>query len=226
METTSFVFDMDSTLIRGESLEDLVRCSLSEAADPKSLQALTEELERITRAGMNGEIDFDESLARRIALAPIRRKHVDQIVEKMLGEMTEGMAEWIDDLQRHGHDTWIVSGGLREMILPLARVLGIREERFFGNEAIWTNGILSGLQPSPLRKNTGKSTLLSSLKNAGKIRTPIVMIGDGMGDLHVYLSGVADDFYGFGEHAVRPAVQEKAPYFFTSVASMRLHAGL
>ena len=221
MQPTSFLFDVDSTLVCIESVQEMARMSIQEQPDKARKKALIKELEDITNAGANREIDLSESLARRIALSPISKKHVLQITAEMLENITEGMPEFISALHRHGHSVWILSASIRETILPLCRKLCIPDAHVFTNDAIWNNDILIGFEPSPLLQNDGKSEVVMKLKHGGQITLPTIMIGDGAGDLDVFLSGAADDFFGFGAHAKRPSVMTQAPHFFESVKEMR-----
>ena len=222
MQPTDFFFDVDSTVITRESLLDVVL----EAAGRDTDGTLERKLLEITNAGMNGEFSFEESLKRRLAFAVIRRSHMETVMERMLDEITDGMESFMHDLRGGGHGVWLLSAGVREMMLPLAGKLGISEMQVLANDAVWTDGRLTGFAAGPLLKTEGKASVLKHLKAQGSLSGRVIMIGDGAGDLHTYEAGEADDFFGFGEHAVRPSVLEKAPRFFRSVAEMREFVGL
>ncbi len=226
MKPTSFVFDADSTLIASESFQDMVKMALRSEPDVQKRQALEDELVAITNAGMNGDIDFDESLRRRMTLAPVTREIVTKVTETMLREITEGMPQFIADLHSAGHTAWIVSGGILTTMVPLGEKIGIPRDRIFCNEALWEGDVLKGLEQSSLRSNDGKAILIRSLTEKQILPRPLIMIGDGIGDLHVFLDGAADTFFGFGGHAVRPKVEKEAPHFFRSVREMRTFVGL
>ncbi len=221
MEPTDFFFDVDSTVITRESLLDVVL----EAAG-RDDGTLEQRLLEITNAGMNGEFSFEESLKKRLAFAVIRRPHMEAVMERMLEDITEGMETFMNDLRSRGHDVWLLSAGAREMMLPLAGKLSIPTAQVLANEAVWTEGRLTGFEASPLLKTEGKAVIIKDLRARGDVTGRVIMIGDGTSDLHTYEAGAADDFFGFGEHAVRPNVLEKAPQFFRSVADMRRFVGL
>ncbi len=221
MEPTQFFFDVDSTIIRRESLQDMVSLALESLEDAEKRAMTEQELVSITNAGMNGEIDFAEALKRRLSLAPVTKAHMNSVTDMMLTELTDGMEDFMKALHKAGHGTWILTAGIREMMLPLAVKLGIPKAQVLANEPVWIAGRLQDFEPGPLLKTEGKGILVRSLKESGIVSGRVVMIGDGMSDLGVFTSGAADDFLGFGEHAVRKNVKDKAPHFFLSVADMR-----
>lgn len=212
---THYFFDVDSTIISRESLMDMVLLAAGASAE------LEQELAEITNAGMNGEITFEESLKRRFAIAPITKTHMETVTQKMLGEVTHGMHEFIEALKKDGHDVWMLTAGIRDMMLPLAKKLGIPEHQVLANEAEWNGDTLSHFKPGPMLRTEGKAEIIRKLRKDGRIDGTVIMVGDGSSDLAVFTEGVADDFYGFGEHAVRPTVMKGAPRFFRSVREMR-----
>lgn len=226
MPIIHFFFDVDSTIIARESLEDMIALSIADEKDETVKESLLTKLTAITNAGMNGEIDFEESLKRRLALAPVKKEHMETVTLRMLDEITDGMEDFIHTLQSRGHSTWMLTAGIREMMLPLAEKLSIPSTRVIANDPLWIDGTLAGVQPSPLLTTKGKAEILRTLKDEKKINGRIIMIGDGASDLHTFTSGVADDFYGFGAHAVRSSVKKSAPQFFFSVTEIRNFLGL
>ncbi len=226
MEPTNFFFDVDSTVIARESLQDMVALALQAERYPEAQKRAEEALQAITDAGMNGEIDFRESLMRRLALAPVTKAHEETVTAQMLTEITEGMEDFMHVLRNAGHSTWLLTAGVRTMMLPLAEKLGIPQARVLANEAVWEDGRLTGFRDGPLLATRGKADILKDLRAAQRITGRIVMIGDGASDLATFTLGGSDDFYGFGAHAVRANVQKHAPHFFTSVAAMRSFVGL
>ena len=105
------VFDVDSTLIRGEVIEML-------AARVGAQDAVA----AITEAAMRGELDFAESLHRRVAtLAGLPAEVLDEVGEQL--ELTPGARTTIRTLRRLGYHVGVVSGGFRQVIDPLAHEL-------------------------------------------------------------------------------------------------------
>jgi phosphoserine phosphatase len=105
------VFDVDSTLIQGEVIE-----MLAERAG--ALAAVAE----VTDAAMRGELDFAESLHKRVAtLAGLPAEVLDDIADQI--ELTPGARTTIRTLRRLGFHCGVVSGGFRQVIDPLAHEL-------------------------------------------------------------------------------------------------------
>ena len=105
------MFDVDSTLIQGEVIEML--------ADRVGAHAAVAE---ITEAAMRGELDFAESLNRRVAtLAGLPAEVLEEVGEQI--ELTPGARTTIRTLRRLGFHCGIVSGGFRQVIEPLAHEL-------------------------------------------------------------------------------------------------------
>lgn len=226
MTPTHFFFDVDSTIITRESLEDMIALSIADEKNAGRKESLLQELKAITNAGMNGEIDFAESLPKRLALAPVTKDHMNTVTTRMLSEITEGMEAFLHALQQRGHQTWMLTAGIREMMIPLAKKLNILPQQVIANDPVWTNGRLTGVEPSPLLSTGGKAEILRTMKEVKAVEGRIIMIGDGASDLYTFTSGVVDDFYGFGEHAVRSNVQKHAPHFCHSVAEIREYLGV
>lgn len=194
----SVIFDFDSTLIRVESLEEILRPHLE--ADP----TLAEEMEAITNRGMEGLISFRESLEQRLALAQPTLTDVTQFGESARQYLTEGLDQVIIWLQGKGVDVHIVSGGLKEAIVPLAAELGVREDHVHAVALMWRpDGRLEGLD---------RNDPFSDTKRAGfaKLRphlaSPCIVIGDGYTDFELFHAGLAEHFIAFTAHKRRAAV--------------------
>ncbi len=78
------------------------------------------EIESITRMGMDGDIPFSESLARRLAIARPTREGLAQLGRELAGELTDGAEGLIARAFARGHEVWLVSGAFREVLLPAA----------------------------------------------------------------------------------------------------------
>jgi HAD superfamily phosphoserine phosphatase-like hydrolase len=204
----------------------MVALALAAEADPVHREAAETELLAITNAGMNGEIDFEESLNRRLALAPVTKAHMEEVTQHMLTRITTGMEEFFAALQGAGHGTWFLTAGIKEMMVPLAEKLGVPSTQILANEPMWMAGRLQRFEPGPLLKTSGKGELVKKLRSQEVIRGRVVMIGDGASDLGVFTSGAADDYYAYAEHAARPKVITRAPHVFRSVAEMRAFVGV
>jgi HAD superfamily phosphoserine phosphatase-like hydrolase len=212
----SFVFDFDSTLIRVESLDMILSAALGD--DPGKIAAI----EAITQAGMNGEIPLQESLKRRLSVAGVSQKILDQFAEKSCAYLTKGMEDLVKFLQEKGQAVFVLSGGFFESIYPVAKKLGISQDRCFGNKFLKEGEKIVGVDfTNPLTQTDGKTQLILQQKKAGQMPGRIHCIGDGISDADPYVQGVADYFWGFGGNVVREVVREKSTDFFTRVSDLK-----
>jgi phosphoserine phosphatase len=164
------VFDVDSTLIQGEVIEML--------ADRVGAQAAVAE---ITDAAMRGELDFAESLHRRVAtLAGLPAEVLEEVGEQI--ELTPGARTTVRTLRRLGYHCGIVSGGFRQVIDPLAHELMM--DFVAANELEIIDGKLTGRVIGPVIDRPGKAKALRDFaQQAGVPMEQTVAVGDGANDM-------------------------------------------
>jgi HAD superfamily phosphoserine phosphatase-like hydrolase len=207
-------FDFDSTVVKKETLDDAISTAL--AAHPER-ERIMRDVEDITRLGMEGKLDFKESVKRRIQVVPLSRRLLEDRGEAMLSEISDGMEELFALLRESGHDAHIVSGGFSEYISPVARLLGVPAHKQHTNRFIYDeNGTVIGVDKTALLwTNQGKTPVLRAMREqypTGRF----IMVGDGYNDYKAYESGAADTFIGYGANVVREPVKAKAPHFANS----------
>ncbi|RZJ17135.1 MAG: phosphoglycerate dehydrogenase [Brevundimonas sp.] len=196
-----FVFDFDSTLVTFETLEALADLALDGDVGAAEVRA---EIARLTDQAMNGELDFGEALRRRLALLPLTRAHVEALAAKVTsmatGSVRRNARFFTDNAQR----IYILSGGFREIIQPLAERLGIAADHVLANDLRYDiDGRVVGVDDAnPLSRENGKPAVIQALGLTG----PVVMVGDGWNDAEVKLAGAADRFYAFTEVVRRDRV--------------------
>lgn len=164
------VMDVDSTLIQNEVIELLAQ----EAG-------VFEQVRDITEQAMHGDLDFAESLTRRVAL--LKDLPVSSIgnVQKQI-RLTPGARTLIRTLKRLDHQIGLVSGGFHEVIDPLAVELGI--EFVAANRLEIVDGRLTGQLILPIIDRPGKARALEAFAEAAGVRlSQTVAIGDGANDL-------------------------------------------
>jgi phosphoserine phosphatase len=163
------VFDVDSTLIQGEVIEML--------ADRVGAHAAVAE---ITEAAMRGELDFTESLNRRVAtLAGLPAQVLEEVGEQI--ELTPGARTTIRTLRRLGFYCGIVSGGFRQVIEPLAHELEM--DFVAANELEIVDGKLTGRVVGSIVDRPGKAKALRDFaQQAGVPMEQTVAVGDGAND--------------------------------------------
>ncbi|MGQ0575978.1 MAG: phosphoserine phosphatase SerB [Pseudonocardia sp.] len=164
------VFDVDSTLIQGEVIEMLAARAGAEA-----------DVRAVTEAAMAGELDFAESLRRRVAvLAGLPAS----VLGEVAGELTlmPGARTTIRTLKRLGFRCGIVSGGFTSVISGLAAELGM--DFVAANELEVVDGLLTGRVVGEIVDRAGKAVALERF--AAEFDVPIsqtVAVGDGANDI-------------------------------------------
>lgn len=205
MTSPVFIFDFDSTLVRIETLEALADIALSDAPDAAAKKA---EIASLTDQAMTGQVDFGTALRRRLELLALNRSHVEALSDRILDEASASIRRNVDFFERHAERVYILSGGFREVIAPLAARLGIAADHVLANDLIYdAEGRVTGVDDAnPLSRDNGKPELIKALNLTG----PVVMVGDGWTDAEVKLAGAADRFYAFTEVVSRQKVIEVA----------------
>jgi phosphoserine phosphatase len=192
------ILDFDSTLVACESLEEILRPRLAGRPD------LVREVHAVTERGMAGEIPFAESLGRRLAIAQPSLADVRRFAARAHRSLTPGMARLVADLHRRRVGVSIVSGALREAMLPLATRLRIPARRVHGVRARWgRDGRFLGLRsddPFVIGKAEGVAKIAPSWSR------PRIGVGDGATDLALARRGAVDRFVAFTENARRKAI--------------------
>lgn len=205
-------FDFDSTVCAKESLDEVITLALKEYPEQTGL---VEKVEEITNQGMNGELDFMESVNARFEVCPLNQAHFALTGERLKHCITPGFTDVFEWLIRNQWDIYIVSGGFLSSILPSVKWLGLNPDRLFANGLRCAdNGDILGVDESSLLwTNHGKTKVINYLKDSHKIKGPTVLVGDGSNDLAAFKAGAVDHFVGFGGNVVREKVKAEAPHF-------------
>ncbi len=164
------VFDVDSTLVQGEVIEMLA----AHAGAQGTVAAITE-------AAMRGELDFAESLQRRVAtLAGLPATVIDEVADQL--ELMPGARTTLRTLRRLGFRCGVVSGGFRRIIDPLAHELML--DFVAANELEIVDGTLTGRVVGPIVDRPGKAKALRDFAaQAGVPMEQTVAVGDGANDI-------------------------------------------
>lgn len=164
------VMDVDSTVIQDEVIDLL-------AAEAGQEQAVAE----VTESAMAGEIDFTESLHRRVALlAGLPDTVLDTVRDRI--RLTPGARTLCRTLNRLGYRIALVSGGFTQVIAPIAQQLGVVELR--ANTLEIEDGVLTGRVVGEIVDRPGKRKALEDLAvRFGIPRQRTIAIGDGANDI-------------------------------------------
>jgi len=167
------VFDFDSTLMDGETIDFL--------AAPLGLE---EQVASITKRAMAGELDFFKSLVARVALLEgLHKSKVDEICADL--PMMPGAAEVVSGLKDRGYRVVCFSGGFRNATSPAAKALGLDAD--FSNILHDDEGILTGKVGGEMMFGFSKGDMLVRLQNLLDIKEEdTLVVGDGANDLSMF----------------------------------------
>jgi len=164
------VFDMDSTLIEAEVIDELAKAA-----------GVGEQVAAITERAMRGELDFRASFKERMALL----KGLDVGVLDEIGaslRLTEGAENLFAELKRLGYKTAILSGGFTYFARQVQARLGI--DYVFANELEVVDGKVTGVAVEPIVDAQRKAELLQKLANEEGLQLEqTIAVGDGANDL-------------------------------------------
>ena len=185
-------FDMDSTLIQTECIDELAERA-----------GVGEQVRAITESAMRGEIDFKESFTQRVALL----KGLDVSVMQEIADtmpITEGVERLMFVLKRYGYKIAILSGGFTFFGEYLQKKFGI--DYVYANELEVENGKLTGRYLGDVVDGKRKAELLRLIAQVEKVDiAQTIAVGDGANDLPMLsLAGL-----GIAFHA-KPKVKENA----------------
>jgi phosphoserine phosphatase len=187
-------FDMDSTLIQTEVIDEL------------ALRAgVGEEVSKITAAAMRGEINFAESFSQRLKLLKgLDEKVMIEIAENL--PLTEGAERLFRTLKKYGFKTAILSGGFTYFGKYLQNKLGI--DYVFANQLEIKDGKLTGQYLGDIVDGAKKAELLRNIAFKEDIHLEqTVAVGDGSNDLPmINIAGL-----GIAYHA-KPIVKKNAQH--------------
>jgi phosphoserine phosphatase len=164
------VFDMDSTLIQGEALDELA-----------NFAGVGDRVAEITKAGMQGQIDFKDSFTQRVALL----KGIDENILANVAQnlaLTEGAERVIGKLKQLGYKIGIISGGLEYFGKYLQNKLGI--DYVFANCLEIKDGKITGKIKGDIIDGRKKAEILRTIAQVENINLQqTIAVGDGANDL-------------------------------------------
>jgi phosphoserine phosphatase len=192
-------FDCDSTLSKIEGIDELAKWA-----------GVGQEMARLTDAAMNGELPLEAVYGKRLESIKPDKASINQLADLYIQEMVEGVKDVFALLLAQGKEVHIISGGLRQAILPLAVLLGLPESHVHAVDIHFNDdGSYLGFDTnSPLARSGGKHDICKQLLNG---KSSLVIIGDGKTDMEAKQPGVT--VIGFGGVCDRALVREMADRF-------------
>jgi phosphoserine phosphatase len=193
----SVVIDVDSTLCGVEGIDWLAGLRGSDVGS-----RVTE----LTNQAMRGRIALDAVYGERLALVQPAQYEVEMLANLYVSSLAPGAARAVRRLRDAGRRVVIVSGGVREAILPMTRKLGIPDEDVQAVPVRFTaDGEYEGFDTaSPLATAIGKRTVVEALA----LPPRVLAVGDGATDLAI--RPVVDAFAAFTGFIRRDAIVQDA----------------
>ncbi len=164
------VFDLDSTLIQAEIIDELAR-----------EKGVFKEISALTHQAMNGKLDFDESLRLRCEkLKGLSMEDIEKVYRKI--QLTPGAEELIKILKKLGYKIALISGGFSCIAERFKEKLGIHY--VYANTFEFEKGILTGKLLPPIINAQRKADLLDVIAQQENISLDqVIAIGDGANDI-------------------------------------------
>jgi phosphoserine phosphatase len=204
----SVVLDVDSTLSGIEGIDWLASLR---GAELKAWSAA------LTERAMEGKLPIEAVYSERMRAIKPALTEIEQLGRVYVERMAPRARETLTELRARGIELVMVSGGLREAILPLARELGVDEQRvhavsvFFDEE-----GNYAGFdERSLLTQQDGKRI---TVRDMG-LRGPILAVGDGMTDCEI--RQVVEGFAAFTGFMRREPVVQRADFVIENFDQLR-----
>lgn len=203
----SVIFDVDSTLCGIEGIDWLAE---------RRGAAVGAEVTELTDRAMRGEIALDAVYGERLGLVQPTRADIAALAHAYIASIAPGASDAIARLRQRGTRVVLMSGGIREAILPVATLMGIADHdvhavsvRFDGADAY------SGFDgASPLATATGKRIVAESLG----LPPRVLAVGDGATDLA--MRPAVDAFAAFVGYVRRDSVVRAADHVVESFAQV------
>jgi phosphoserine phosphatase len=192
-----FAFDMDSTLIQGEVIDELAK-----------MAGAAEQVVKITESAMRGEIEFQESFRRRVALLKGLPEHrVRELLDQI--PLAEGAERLISTLKILGYKTAILSGGFTFFAHHLQARFGI--DYVYANQLEMGDGEVTGQVTGAIIDGARKAELLGQIAERENISLEqVIAVGDGANDLPMLkLAGMGIAF------RAKPLVRQSASHSLT-----------
>ncbi len=192
-------FDCDSTLSRVEGIDELARRA-----------GIFDQVAKLTDLAMNGDLPLEDVYAKRLHLIKPDQAAIDWLAQLYIDAVVPGAHDTISELVKQQKQVHIISGGLRQAILPLASYLGVPEQQVHAVDIQFDEQghYLGFARESPLASSGGKAICCQQIMKGNDF---LAMIGDGKTDLEAQQAGAT--VIGFGGVVVRDAVKEQADYF-------------
>lgn len=204
----SVILDVDSTLSDVEGIDWL---AAQRGAEIKAWSV------GLTEKAMQGDLPIEAVYSERMRIVKPTLLEIQELGKIYIQRIAAHAAETIAELRANDVEVVLVSGGLREAILPLAREVGVGEQNVFAVSVFFDqDGGYAGFDDaSLLTRQSGKRTIVGQMDLKG----PILAVGDGMTDCEI--KQVVQGFAAFTGFTRREAVIERADYVIENFDQLR-----
>jgi len=200
-------FDVDSTLVTIEGIDVLANGA--------------PEIATLTNAAMNGRIPLDQVYARRLDIIKPTRDDVAKLGKTYVNSIVDGVQETIAALHDAGALVHLITGGIEQAVLPLAKSLHVPERNVHAVRLRFDAGgaYEDFARRSFLARPGGKELVVRDMR--ARSHGKAAFVGDGVSDLEA--KDAVDLFIGFGGVVVRPLVKENAHIYVTDFRDILQH---
>jgi phosphoserine phosphatase len=204
----SIILDVDSTVSDVEGIDWL---AAQRGAEIEAWSA------GLTEKAMRGDIPIEAVYGERMRIVKPTLSEIQKLGEIYIERIATGAVETIEEFRANDVEVVMVSGGLRQAILPLARKLGVGEENVYAVSVFFDqDGGYAGFDDaSLLTRQSGKRTIVGQMDLKG----PILAVGDGMTDCEI--KSVVQGFAAFTGFTRREGVIEQADYVIENFDQLR-----
>jgi D-3-phosphoglycerate dehydrogenase len=212
LDNNYYIIDFDSTFVSVEALDELCRIALKNSPDKETR---LEKFTSITNKAMSGKITFADSLEQRIKLLDAGKDDIDKAVKLISRRISKSVVRNKNFFRKFSDKIIIVSGGFKEIIVPIVERFGINAGNVYANSFTFDKaGRIKGFDKrNVLAGSNGKIDQIKALKLKGIIN----VIGDGYTDYELKKAGIAHKFFAFTENIERKIVSEKADHIAPSI---------
>jgi len=206
------IIDFDSTFIRDETLDEIANIvSLSDDTQKK----LKDKIQNITNQAMEGKIDFRQALKKRVEMLKIHKNDISNIITILEKRVSLSFIKNKNRIRAISNRIYIISGGFKEIIIPIVKEFGIPEHNVFANEFTYNDkGFIKGINDtSQLSYSDGKIRALKTID----IKFGAYVIGDGSTDLEMKKVKSVNAFICFTENINRLSVSSQADYIASNL---------
>jgi len=211
MDHFKLIIDFDSTFIKVETLDVLAEVCFENKSDKANkINTIID----ITNKAMNGDLAFDKALKKRVEILKAKKTDLDKTLTIIKNNISESFKRNQEFFKENANNCFIVSGGFKEIILPIVKPYGFNDNNVFGNDFICKNGstIFTVNKKNPLSQEFGKIKISEQINqniSSSNNKTSIVL-GDGYTDYEIKKYNQANYFIQFIENINRESLNDKA----------------